>query len=65
MQTKKRKMKAGEALVGMKRSGSQLETRENGQLGFANDPGGRSQARKRRGEEGGGGRGRHTFVSKT
>lgn len=27
MQTKKRKMKAGEALVGMKRSGSQLEKR--------------------------------------
>lgn len=28
MQTKKRKMKAGEALVGMKRRGSQLWTRE-------------------------------------
>lgn len=27
MQTKKRKMKAGEALVGMKRSGSQLRER--------------------------------------
>lgn len=44
MQTKKRKMKAGEALVGMKRSGSQLWTRENGQLGFANGPGGRGKA---------------------
>lgn len=29
MQTKKRKMKAGEALVGMKRSGSQLEGEED------------------------------------
>lgn len=46
MQTKKRKMKAGEALVGMKRSGSQLWTRENGQLGFANGPGGRGEAGK-------------------
>lgn len=28
MQTKKRKMKAGEALVGMKRSGSQLREKK-------------------------------------
>lgn len=34
MQTKKRKMKPGEALVGMKRSGSQLWAR-CGQLWFA------------------------------
>lgn len=33
MQTKKRNMKAGEALVGMKRSGSQLE-RKWSVLGF-------------------------------
>lgn len=33
-------MKAGEALVGMKRSGSQLWTREEGQLRFVNPDGG-------------------------
>lgn len=56
MQTKKRKMKAGEALVGMKRRGSQLWAREQGQLGFA---GGRNGAG--RGEIG---RGRRPYLRK-
>lgn len=56
MQTKKRKMKAGEALVGMKRSGSQLWTRERVSLGFVSESGGGAI---QPGHE------HHTFVSKT